>query len=559
MKIVNKGRGVHDREVKGLSLLQEQLPSSWTGYTNLELALPGRGREIDLILVVEDRILVVDLKDWVGPIRSEDGCWKQQSGKREVIERSPVEKIHENARALFVKLKEYLRQQEQRAGRNPKDAEIPKVSGCVVLTSCKDRSQISPTEQDSVFSIDPFIKSVRTKVKRLETFGGVAPAFHNGELLGSKWSSILARFFNAKTGPFRASARAYGAYRAKSDKPCYQHPKEIYSEFDVEDVSAKASGLLRRWDFTKADARFQTEAGRAEIAGREQKVISWLNDRNSWFESAVLQPRAGDAEYGVEYWEVFDRRRKLERLADLAVNELSDEARLDLCQQVLSHAKAMHELGVSHLDIGVHSVWAELPSTVRYSHLMGASFPELQTLGERRYQFLSSALLPENVYGEVSSGPAKDVFLLGVLAHRIVFGCPPRSEEEQPPEWDSEVDVSGRALKLHDWFQKALDWDVKARFESAVDMLQAFTNTISDGRRRSDIIQGLERFRKNIPSQRQLLRKYPEEKLLKEDERVEVWAARADGVDVVVKLWKSSCWGGCGARVGANFEFSGVC
>ena len=75
-------------------------------------------------------------------------------------------------------------------------------------------------------------------------------------------------------------------------------------------------------------------------------------------------------------------------------------------------------------------------------------------------------------------------------------------------------------------------------------MLQAFTNTISDGRRRSDIIQGLERFRKNIPSQRQLLRKYPEEKLLKEDERVEVWAARADGVDVVVKLWKSSCWGG---------------
>ena len=56
MKITNSGRGVHKREIVGIEKLKP-LPSNWYAYTNLDLALsPGKSREIDVIMVVDDRI-----------------------------------------------------------------------------------------------------------------------------------------------------------------------------------------------------------------------------------------------------------------------------------------------------------------------------------------------------------------------------------------------------------------------------------------------------------------------------------------------------------------------
>src|SRR3546814_9105030 len=66
----------------------------WFAYTNLDLAIaPATSREIDIIIVAEDRILIVDLKDWKGPIESRDGRWYnngQDNGP------SPVKKIAQN-------------------------------------------------------------------------------------------------------------------------------------------------------------------------------------------------------------------------------------------------------------------------------------------------------------------------------------------------------------------------------------------------------------------------------------------------------------------------------
>ena len=97
MKIVNNGRGIHVREVPGLHKLKA-LPGDWHAFTNLDLSLPSKGiREIDVVLVVEDRIILVDLKDWKGPIVSSGGDWL--NGKRN-NGRSPVGKIAEIAREL---------------------------------------------------------------------------------------------------------------------------------------------------------------------------------------------------------------------------------------------------------------------------------------------------------------------------------------------------------------------------------------------------------------------------------------------------------------------------
>lgn len=73
MQITNCGRGVHKREVKGVERLRK-LPSDWYAFTNLDLALgPGRSREIDVVVVADDRIFLIDLKDWDGCVESDSG------------------------------------------------------------------------------------------------------------------------------------------------------------------------------------------------------------------------------------------------------------------------------------------------------------------------------------------------------------------------------------------------------------------------------------------------------------------------------------------------------
>jgi serine/threonine protein kinase len=545
VKIINKGRGVHSREIAGIKKLQEELPPEWMAFTNLELALPHGGREIDVILICEDRIIAIDIKDWNGKIESSGGAWSLNGRPRDGG--SPVAKILTNARELWILLDKYLKQQAVRAGGAPNSADVPKVEGCVVLTATSDRSGISPTEINKVFSIDHFIKMIKNSKSRVAELGGVSPIFHSPGITTPTWKEKWNRFFNVGTGPFRVSTRQYGGYRAESDAHSFQHAKEIFCEFDVVDPSASgATGLLRRWDFTKAEARFQNEEARLEIAGRERKVIAWLNDRNPDCETAILQPKVDDPEKGVEYWEVFDRRRRLQRLSDLSAEQISAlprDVRIELLRQAVTRMKVLHDINAAHLDLGSHSVWIESPSITRISHLLAASFPEVSSLGKNRYQFLSSSTLPEDVFDTADTNQRKDVFLLGCIAHTLFFGTPPNaSQVGDPPEWNTLADAKGEFSELHDWLAQALDWAPDCRFADAGEMLTALNSALDTRPSAKDILEGLERFR-TISSQRKLFSEYPVVTDLRDDSRIGMWTSEVNGRAVLVKLWKRESWG----------------
>ncbi len=132
LKIINCGTGIHAREITGVSLLAN-LPAHWFAYTNLDLAIaPATSREIDIIIIAEDRILIVDLKDWKGPIESRDGRWYnsgQDNGP------SPVKKIAQNAREIYIQLDTHLKKHAK-----GKPFKVPKVQGLVVLTKNADLS-----------------------------------------------------------------------------------------------------------------------------------------------------------------------------------------------------------------------------------------------------------------------------------------------------------------------------------------------------------------------------------------------------------------------------------
>lgn len=538
MQITNCGRGVHKREVVGIERLRK-LPAAWYAFTNLDLATgAGRSREIDVVIVADDRIFLIDLKDWHGTIVSEGGHWLHNGRDTGP---TPVAKIHQNAKDLGYLLTEHVR----KYAKGP----VPRVVGLVVITGVADLSQIAETEIGSVLTVEDFIAAASTPSARFARFGGVARAIIEKPLTEVSWKDQLSKFFNAKTGKIRPGRRRYANFTASSDNPTFEHPRQVFAEYDAFDENAAQTlGTLRVWDFSNVEmARFQTEEARHEIAGRERSVIDFLRDRGEACENAILHPRAEDPERGVGYWEVFDRRQRLKRLSEFVgaeANSLSRDGRIELARQLIARVAALHGAEAAHLDLGGHSIWLEAPSTVKLSHLMAAQYAQVASLGNSRYQFLSSATLPENVLGGDSDAKRKDVFLLAAAAHWLVFGAPPPTAgQDMPFEWDAAIDPDGGCGDLHAWFDQGLALDPAERFKDAAQALIAFNTCTSAHPTTREVIEGLDRFRGELRSQRQLFAAFPESGALRESERVDIWTSHREGQPVVVKLWKRAAWG----------------
>ena len=143
MKIINFGTGIHAREVKGVQKLKT-LPGSWVAYTNVDLIISAhKSREIDVIMITPDRILLIDLKDWHGKIESKNGRW-WQNGRD--LSKSPVSKIVENVRNALPLVKSHFKKYSKMS-----HTPIPTIQGFVVLTGHSDISGIAEAEKKRVF------------------------------------------------------------------------------------------------------------------------------------------------------------------------------------------------------------------------------------------------------------------------------------------------------------------------------------------------------------------------------------------------------------------------
>lgn len=540
MQIFNCGRGVHAREVVGIARLRA-LPSKWYAFTNLDLALaPGKSRELDVILVADDRIFLLDLKDWAGRIESQGGRWLHNGRD---CGHSPVAKIHENAKDIVRLIASDIRKNWRGAPR----PSTPRIQGLVVITAKADLTRIAATERSSVIPIDEFLKAVVAPASRVTTFSAVPPEFVQNPLTGTSWKQHLGAFFNVQTGPFKAGQRRYGGFTATSDAADFKHPHEVYAEYQAVDQSAAlATGTLRIWDFTKVETRFQSEEGRAEIVGRERDVIDYLCDRSDECEAAILLPKAHDPDRGVGYWEIYDRRKRMKRMTEFVTTELpslSRDTKVELARQVIAKVAALHAVEAAHLDVGSHSLWLQAPSTVKLSHFMVASFPQVRSLGERRYQFLASARVPEDALGGTQEAKRKDVFLLGVSVHHLLFGCTPASElTDLPPEWSAAVDTNGSFADLHPWFERMLALVPSDRFSDAIGALAAFNSAVASRPTTKEVLEGLDRFRSSIRTQIQLFTAAPLTKTIRDDDSSAIWRSTYGDRPVVVKLWKRASW-----------------
>lgn len=540
MKIINLGDGVHQREIKGIGILKEALPNDWLAYTNMEFVVSaGTTREIDVILVTPDMIFVIDLKDWHGKIESSNGYWLK-NGKDHG--KSPVGKVSENARQIGTVLRENVK-------RHSKGQRIasPFVRGAVVMTGNCDLSDIAPAERKMVHTVQDFIGKIESRNNREMHFGETSSAFYKYKLTSTEWRDRLSKFFNVRKGYFEPGRRRFGEYVASKEVAEFKHAKNIFQEYEASSkISKSAVATLRLWDFTKADTRFQNAEARKQIAGRERRVCDFLTETEEDFPSFSLRTKLEDIDFSPDYWEVYERRVELKRLSDvpqIVLLRKSTSERIELVRQVVSKVAILHRQNASHLDLGEHSIWIQEPNTVKLSHFMSASIPEDETLGDARFQFLSTAKIPEDVYGQISDSKKKDVYLVGLLSHKLLFGKLPNMDPEDGTMlWDSKVDETNDFSKLHSWISTALELDPDHRFDSAVEALEAFGQAAKADSWNSEVITELESYGVTAASVFELMAKYPMSQPLVDTTEKVMWRSSSDLGDCVVKLWKSSCW-----------------
>ncbi|WAJ28435.1 AAA domain-containing protein [Antarcticirhabdus aurantiaca] len=537
MKIKQGGEGIHIREISGIERFRNELPATWYGWSNLDCVIgAGTTREIDLILVSARYIFLLDLKDWNGKIESVDGGWSQND---RAPESSPVQKISRTARELGVALGSHIKKSHSSVKNG-----IPQVKGLVVITGNADYTHVAPNEKDSIFRIDELLRLLGSETTLRTKFGNVAPLIVELGLQDPRYQKAIQTFFNGSS--FKPGRKLYQDFVA-DDQPDFVPKNKIYAEYEARGPGSNNFGTLRNWDFSQCpDPYFMTSEGRLEIAGRERDVYSWLKDRSDQIEGLVLPPRYEGPSSEPSYWQIFDRRQRMRRLQAFVHSEgqsLLPTERVELVRQLLAVVAEFHRQDAAHLDIAGHSVWIEAPTSVRLSHLFATRYPQLKTLGDSRFQFLSTVTLPDDVL-EVSGGhKRRDVFCAAVAAHQLLFGAAPDGD---PCEWNPSIDEEGHfSPEIHSWFDTALCHYPQGRFEDAVVAHKAFLSAASALPSVERTVASIEGYRRDLKTQGSFIRRFPSSgDMLKETDRVEAWKSDLDGKPVIVKLWKQPAWNG---------------
>lgn len=178
------------------------------------------------------------------------------------------------------------------------------------------------------------------------------------------------------------------------DTPIFSHPKHIYQEYlaQTENKKHQDQALLRRWDFTKINrSEAQTPDGRYRLVSREYDVLHHIKLKNKDLYHACLNykstpPQKGEitAEH-IDLFELFPQQKRFDQFVGGCNGEnLSTERRLGLVQLLLDKFAQLHKIGITHRDLGNHSIWLSADDKITLSGFATAYFSSEETVGDIR-------------------------------------------------------------------------------------------------------------------------------------------------------------------------------
>jgi serine/threonine protein kinase len=458
LKVINPN-GVHCREIKGLDVLQRSLPNHWFGYASFELIGQESG-EIDLIICADDRLILVEIKDWNVPITDNGHTWTTPFK----TETSPVIVSNTKARKLATKLKKNLHPDRS-----------PFVDHCVLFTGTSKRSDLNEDTRQKVFDLNHF-----KKLGGKDTFQKCFPDYKTIEISRDILKQKLDKFFSGSN--VQPLKRLYNGYRAEEDAK-YVHPQRIYSEYfaNLEGVTGFRA-LLRIWNFEelgKVNSLYLNKENFKTIAFREENAIGYLNVNRPELSDrhAFLEPISNEGRESVtlNFFELYKLPPNLTRLKEALRkygDGLKEEHRISIARLLLHHFSELHDLGVAHRDIGEHCIWVNIPDKVSLSGFATSSFPEQNTITQISNTIRAgTGQIPEELQNYRSDNFKKDVFLLGTTVHQILFGKKPEVLDDVPI-WQEPTSSSFK--EFWGWFERSLEWDPVNRFPDAKVAFEEF-------------------------------------------------------------------------------------
>jgi Nuclease-related domain len=252
--------GIHPREIKGIDALAAAFPAHWLLYASFQCLPKGSDPiEIDAMVVMDDRVLLLELKDWNGDLTANGDQWILGTARPR---RSPVDGVQMKAR----KVKTF--QGQTITGWSQKYF----VDSRVVLTGTAAKAKLSAHEQDAILNLQEAC-SLTNPVQR-------SSLLRPTTMMAKQPWQFESEFDRATRNPrlFSPLEILWGGYRAV-DANVVVHPRDLWREHRGErarDVRSKA--LIRIWAFNNLGAGLNSAPGKAAAAAENTPTmvaISW--------------------------------------------------------------------------------------------------------------------------------------------------------------------------------------------------------------------------------------------------------------------------------------------
>jgi serine/threonine protein kinase/DNA polymerase III delta prime subunit len=516
--------GIHASEKDALQRMREAFNASefsqgWQGYAGfMMMDTTYRDREIDLVLLTHDRLLLIELKNWRGKIEPMQDHWLRDGVD---MGRSPVKVLADKWKILSSKIRNRLIE----------PARSTYIDYRVVMCGQSNFSEIPDDEKKFILTLDNFLK-ISKKSGYNSTFDNSCAGKPNQHI------PEFTQFFRGKE--FKPSIYSFANFQIVGEAT-FPHPDGLYKEYKaVKKDDQRHEALLRRWDFSTLTGVADTIDERARIALREHKVLGYIHQQCEELDAVVLQPLSHptrddiDADF-CELYRLPSRQLRLNEFVQRHGPDMPPNDRVAMAKILLSHFADLHDAGIAHRDISDHSIWLERPTKVSISSFLTAYFPEAGTVGPLRSNLKASGtVLPEDSdlgKGEPRNAFQGDVYLLAIAVHHILFLRLPGQQEGIYHWEDSEVTECPIGLK--EWFIKALDIVPSTRFPNARAMLDSLNKLQLGKSSKAEIdLRAFEPYRSEVLP----VVSYPIEETIKHGHN-HLYRSTVGGKSVAVKIW----------------------
>lgn len=525
LKIIKLGEsGLHEAEVDALTKISDHLPADWLAYSNFEFRDKKIGnREIDLVLVTPNAILLVELKNWNGTLRSEGSHWILNGQDRG---ESPVAITDRKCKYL----KDLIYKREKHNISNFYVAPV------VVLCGSANSLHLSSEDKGFVCSLEEFCK-----IDNHNRFSKMFPAVKKRKSPLNKEKELFNRVFSTKF--FDPRRLRYLGY-VPEGQPIFTHRKSLYQEYIAEqDTSPRYRALLRTWDLQQLPPTYGTRERWKEVTGREREIVGYAKSElpRTFVGSALLTAVGAtpEEEFSSKYFQLYDLSSSMDML-DAYINKhdsrLSLRERIELVSVVLSTFSEFHQANLAHRDISATCIWTGDDHSLAVSRWLAATYPEVRTVGPVRELLRSGrSETPEDKLEEPSDPFRRDVFLLGALAYYLLTSSHPPLNDDvaEYPGVGQESFPSEFPPKLTNCLKRALSWNPSERFENATDFHTEFQTSTQESECSEPLfVEELSEFMTSghpyadYPIKNELSRSH-----------VHVYESSSGDRDVIVKVW----------------------